>query len=236
MIQVLTRSAHPELYQRMVTSARKTAFGNVMFVSTPDDGLPKIVESYNLMAAVSTADILVFCHDDIIFLSEGWDERVKEAFRLGFEVVGAVGTQKYTGGMIFDSGKEYSVGQVVGNLDGKRIKKLFQHRAEIEPAQAVDGMFMAVTREHFIKSGGFDSQFDGLFYYDVDFCLRSNCAVVDILLAHEKPPHIWGKYPEAMKPIEFYRDAFNKKHGFKEDPPIGDQRCDSVAYEEEVAA
>lgn len=236
MIQLITRVAHPELYQRMMDSAKRTAKGVVHFISMPDDGQPKLAETYNLLAGVSSADVLVFCHDDIIFLSDGWDVKIREAINLGFNVVGAVGTQKYTGGMLFDSGRDYSVGQVVGWVDGKRVKKVMVNRSEIETAQAVDGMLMAVDRFHFVKEGGFDAQFDGLFYYDVDLCLRSKCAVVDILVAHEKPPHIWGKYPEGMKPIEFYRDAFNQKHGFKCDPEIGDQRCDTVAYAEEVLA
>ena len=233
MIQILTRVRHPELYLKMQNSARETASDLVTFSAAHDDGSPAIAESYNLLGVTSMADILLFVHDDIQFLSKGWDTKIREALDLGFNVVGVCGSQKYEGGMIFDSGKQYSVGKVVSVVDGKRVVRLMEHRSEIEPCAAVDGMFMATTREHFLKTG-FDLDFNGLFYYDLDFCLRSKCAVVDILVAHEKPEHLRGVYPPGMKPMSDYADAFNKKHGFKSDPPIGNQRCDTMEYADYV--
>ncbi len=232
-IELITRIKHPELYLRMAGSAKTTSLTPLTFTTMLDDGSPKIAETYNLLAAVSNADVFVFVHDDVIFLSDAWDQKVKDAISMGFNVMGAVGTQKYEGGLIFDSGKKYSAGKMVGTYGDKRLVKLMDNRSEIEPVQVVDGMFMAVERNHFLRNP-FDYQFDGLFYYDVDFCLRSNCAVIDILLAHEKPEHLKGVYPANMKPREAYSEAFNKKHGFKSEPPIGDQRCDAMAYEDYV--
>ncbi len=227
-IDILSRIRYPQLYNRMRASAKAMAYGPVNFRTMLDDGGPKLAESYNLLAAVSDADVLVFAHDDIIFESRGWDRAVLDALDLGFNLVGAVGTKKYSGGLIFDSGRAHAAGKVIYRENGERVVKLMTNRSEIEPVEAVDGMFLAVDRKHFLAIGGFDTKFDGLFYYDTDLCLRSNCAVVDILLAHEKPANLRGVYPEGMKPIEAYRDQFNAKHGFKSDPPIGDQRCDSM--------
>jgi len=235
MIQLVTRVRFPELYRKMQESARATAKGPIMFTASFDDGSPKIADSYNLLGVCSMADILLFVHDDVVFLSKGWDDKVRDAIALGFDVVGVCGSQKYDGGMIFDSGRQYSAGKVVSWVDGKRVIRLMENRAEIEPVKVVDGLFMATTREHFVRTG-FDMQFDGLFYYDVDFCLASNCCVADILVAHEKPEHLRGSYPDGMLPMSHYTPAFNAKHGFKADPPIGDQRCDSVIYDAEVAA
>ncbi len=231
MIQVITRTRYAELYDRMSRSARDTANGPVSFVKMVDEkGDMRVAESYNLLGATSTGDILLFCHDDVIFLSEGWDEKISEAIELGFNVVGAVGSKEYNGGMVFDAGSIHSAGKVVGNHNGKRIVKLMEHRSEIEPVKVIDGMFMAIDREHFLKTG-FDSTFDGLWFYDLDFCLRSKCAVVDILVAHEKPANLYGVYPEGMRPMSDYEGAFNKKHGF-EKQFIGNQRCDSMLLED----
>ena len=234
MIELISRIKYPELYRRMQESAKATASGPTKFSTMLDDGQPRLAQSYNLLGAISDADILLFVHDDVIFLSDGWDERIKDAFRLGFNVVGAVGSQRYGGGMIFDSGKRYSAGKVVGRVDGKRVVKLMEHRSDVEPVMVVDGMFMAVDRRHFVKVNGFDDQFDGLFYYDVDLCLRSRCCVVDVLIAHEKPDHLRGVYPPDMRPMEAYTFAFNKKHGFGHDLQIGDQRCDTMEYADYV--
>lgn len=231
MIEIITRIQYPQLYTRMVNSAKETAVGDIRFSSAFNDGMPKLAESYNFLGALAKGDILLFVHDDVIFLSPGWDKKIVQAMEIGFNVVGVVGSQKYEGGMIFDSGSSYSCGKVCNIQDGKRVVKLMQHRSDLEPVAVVDGMFMAVEASHFAKTG-FDWQFDGLFYYDMDFCLRSNCAVADILVSHEKPDELRGKYPEGMKPMGHYAPIFNKKHGFKGEPAIGDQRCDSIPYED----
>ncbi len=202
-----------------------------MFSVIEDDGQPKLAESYNLLAATSIADIFLFVHDDVVFLSNGWDEKIKDAMDLGFNVVGAVGSKEYSGGMVFDAGYKHSAGKVVGIVDGQRKVKLMAHRTEIEPVKVIDGMFMAVDAAHFSRIGGFDWNFDGLFFYDLDLCLRSNCAVVDILVAHEKPEHLRGVYPADLRPMSDYETAFNAKHRFGL-ASIGDQRCESVAYED----
>ena len=160
-----------------------------------------------------------------------FNDAIEDALSLGFNVAGVVGSQKYDGGLIFDAGRKYSAGKLVYLQDGKRNVKLMANRSEVEPVKVVDGLLMAVDRKHFQKAG-FDWQFDGLFYYDVDLCLRSNCCVVDILVSHEKPADLWGKYPDDMKPQEYYAPAFNKKHGFKGEPPIGDQSCQQIPYED----
>lgn len=230
MIQILTRIRHPELYRKMQASARATAKGPIMFTATMDDGQPKLAESYNILGATSMADILLFVHDDVVFLSEGWDDKVRDAIALGFNVVGVCGSKEYNGGMIFDAGTSASAGKVAGIVDGKRVVKLMAHRSEIEPVKVVDGLFMAVSRDHFCRTG-FDESFDGLFFYDVDFCLASNCAVIDILVSHEKPDHLRGVYPADLKPMSDYEPLFNSKHGFGV-APIGDQKCESMLLED----
>ena len=234
MISLITRIRYPELYRKMQESARATARGPIMFSASHDDGRPAVAATYNFLGATSVADILLFVHDDVVFLSKGWDDKIRDAIGLGFNVVGVVGSKEYDGGMIFDAGRQYSAGKIVGLKDGKRIVRVFHHKAEIEPVKVVDGLFMAVDLEHFVKTG-FDADFDGLFFYDTDFCLRSNCVVADILVSHEKPDHLRGAYPPNMRPITDYAPAFNAKHGFKADPPIGDQRCDSIPLDDYLA-
>ena len=230
MIQIITRIRFPELYRKMQETARATAKGPLMFTAAHDDGDPKLAESYNLLGSCSMADILLFVHDDISFLSDGWDEKIEEAIGLGFNLVGVVGSKEYKGGMVFDSGREHSAGRLVCNIGDKRMVKIMENISEVEPVKVVDGMFMAMTRDHFLRSGGFDARFDGLFYYDMDMCLRSNCAVVNILVAHEKPSHLRGDYPKDIRTITDYEGLFNSKHGFPYNPPIGDQSCGSMSY------
>lgn len=234
MIEIITRVRYPELYRKMQASATEMATGPIAFSASFDDGSPRLADSYNLLGAVAVGDVLLFAHDDVVFLSKGWDEKIKDAIAIGFNCVGVTGSKKYAGGMVFDAGREHSAGRICGLRDGKRIVRVMAHRSEIEPVMVLDGCFMAVEAGHF-RATGFDAQFDGLFFYDLDFCLRAKCAVADILISHEKPAHLWGKYPDGMRQLADYEPAFNAKHGFASAPPIGDQRCDSLALEEYVA-
>src|ERR1035437_8018669 len=218
----------------MTKSAQATVgsskLGFLMVQDIGDEG-PKISETYNRMAALSKADILLFIHDDVVFLSECWDDKIIEAMEIGFNVVGVTGTKKYLGGTIFHSGREYATGKYAGYVDGKHVVRIMEHKDAIEPVRAVDGLFMAVSAEHF-KHNRFDEQLNGLFFYDIDYCLRSNCAVADILVSHEKPPELKGKYPKDMKPSEYYEPYFLKKHGLSPGYPEGDQSCHSVLLSE----
>lgn len=234
MIQVITKSRYPELYSRMLWSAKETASGPIAFSNYVDEvGNMEIAGIYNVLGSFAKADILIFVHDDIIFLSKGWDDKIKKAMALGFNVVGVIGSKEYRGGMIFDSGREHSAGKVVGQTDGKRLVRLMEHRTEIEPVSVLDGMFLAVNKDHFLKTG-FDNRLDGLWFWDLDLCLRSNCAVVDILVAHEKPDNMKGGYPADLRPMSDYEGYFYEKHGIKKNPKIGDQRCDAVEYSDYV--
>ena len=210
-IDIVTRVRYKDLHQRMMDSALSTFMVDAPgFKYEYDDGQPRIAKTYNRLGKSSKADILVFAHDDIEFLSPGWDSVIIEALSDGVDVVGVVGMEKYNGGKFMGSFPEGAVGKWVTLIDGKKNVKSLNPKSG--PVRVVDGMLMAMTREHFIKIL-FDEQFDGLFFYDLDFCLRSRCAVVDILVGHNKPEQYYGKYPSDMNPIGDYWDRFHDKHG-----------------------
>lgn len=226
-IDILCRVRYPQLYARMCKSARATTSGGLGFIFEDDDGSPKLAESYNRMGARSKADILLFVHDDVIFIDQDWDKKLVEGFDLGFDVLGVSGSKNYEGGTVFQSGREHAAGKYSAIVDGKRVVRLMFNDDSIEPVKVLDGMFLATTREHF-RDNRFDEKLGGLFFYDLDYCLRSRRATVDILVSHEKPNDLRGKYPDDMKPQEFYEPYFLEKHSLFANYPTGDQRVDTV--------
>ena len=216
---------YPELHERMAASAKKTAsVASLGFITQADDGLPHLAAAYNRMAAQSDAEIVLFVHDDVHFMEPGWDGKLIEALLSGFDVAGVVGSREYSGGRIFDSGNRHGAGKFVCQEDGIQHVKLLGPCKSVEPVAVIDGMFMAVKKSHW-QVCRFDEQFDELFFYDLDYCLRSRCCVVDTLIAHEKPKEHFGKYPEHMKPIEHYWAAFHDKHSLSHSAPIENQVC-----------
>lgn len=225
-IDLICRYRSEDLLRRLTGSAFKNAIGEFGVISEFDkEGLPKIAESYNRMASKSNADILCFVHDDVEFLSEDWDSTVSDLFE-EFEpdVLGVVGVTKYDGGRTFDAGNPHMAGVVCVDQKGTAFVKCLSPKFRYKKAATVDGLIMFVSRKYW-ESNKFDESFDGLFFYDIDLCLRGNVGITcSILVKHSKPKELYGKYPEAMKPIETYWDAFHAKHGLTS-PVLGDQAC-----------
>lgn len=217
MIDLITRVRTPVLYDRMLASAKRTAYGPVYADFELDqEHLPKLAGTYNRLAEKSEADILCFVHDDIEFLSDGWNDGIEELFdEYDADIIGVVGTSKYEGGRIFDAGNAYGMGHFCCEVKGvpyvKAMSKSFRYRT----AKVIDGMIM-FCRKSFWEKERFDETFDELFFYDTDFCLRGKVGVTcNIFVKHSKPKDLYGKYPDDLKPIGFYEPHFNAKHGFK---------------------
>lgn len=232
MIEIMTLVKYQDLYDRMIESAVKTAVTPIRYSWAKDTGLPNLAATYNRLGEKSEADILVFCHDDIEFIEDGWDARLIEAL-CDYDVAGVCGTVDYRGGRLFDAGNDKCIGKLGGIVDGKEAVRSFGKVDGVAPAMAVDGCFMAVRVSHFAKCK-FDETFDELFFYDIDYCLRSKCCVVDILVSHNKPDKYRGIYPSEMKPIGHYWDRFHQKHELKPQPP-GDQTIKAFHLKEYVS-
>lgn len=226
-IDLITRYRTKEMLDRMLLSATSTASGKFGLLAEPDsEGLPKCADTYNRLISQSKADIVCLLHDDIEFLSKGWDREARELFvEYKPDILGVVGTTRYLGGKIFSSGRPNTVGAYCCDQDGKAYVKVFSKKYRYLKVAAVDGMIMFVDRKYWEKNP-FDEAFDELFFYDIDFCLRAKHVAItsSILVKHSKPKSLYGKYPEKMKPITAYSGKFNEKHGLAP-ISIGDQTC-----------
>lgn len=142
----------------------------------------------NLAAQMTTADIIVFANDDMLMLSQGWDEVIRGA--LERPDVGAIGARLlYPDGTIQHGG-------VMFNWRGAAIHEGLRepgantgptHRwALTRSVSAVDGAFLATRRERFIALGGFDAVSLPICFSDIDYALRLRAVGLRILWS----PHI----------------------------------------------
>jgi len=238
VISLITRVQYPDLYERMVKSAFGKSCGlDIEFISAPNpEGQPKIAPTYNRLAERAKGEYLIFLHDDIEFVEDGWDSRIVEFFAANpYDIGGVIGVDKYDGGLLTNAGHPHCFGKFVNRAGDEMKVNIYGRHYPGKQIVAADGMFLAVRADHFEREK-FDEALDGLFFYDIDYCLRGKTGLLDVLVAHYKPKDRYGVYPPDMKTIEEYEPYFYAKWGISKAPEAGDTRslCATISdYQEQ---
>jgi len=123
----------------------------------------------------SKNDILIFCHDDIVFNTNNWGKKIISHFNNSdFGILGVAGTTDLS-----DSGRWWDdntkmLGQVRHTQDGKYWDSIYcsNFGEKIIPSVVVDGLFFAVKKDR-LKSD-FDRNFKGFHFYEIDFCFNNH--------------------------------------------------------------
>ena len=126
-----------------------------------DRGLPEI---YNKRIMDSTADILVFVHDDVWITDNFFQLRVIEGLEK-YDVVGVAGSGSLTPRQLlwWDADRSNLSGCVAHGAQPLGRVDWF---GPFGPCEFLDGVLLAVRRE---RTTMFDPQFD-FHFYDLDFC------------------------------------------------------------------
>ena len=128
----------------------------------------------NLAARSADTPLLVFANDDMLMLTDGWDDRLRGL--LERDEVGAVGAR-----LLYGDDTVQHAGILLGWKGGTIHDGLYAEAATPGPARrlqatrstgAVTGAFLAVRRDHFLRLGGFDEVNLPVAYSDIDLCLR----------------------------------------------------------------
>lgn len=171
-----------------------------------------IFSAYNAGVARSSGDILVFCHEDIFFHTQGWGEVLERLVSdartgmvgvFGFQTVGDLddfrvwGTDGFgcliQGMRLRQSGEYLSYPWSWGDCDSA------PHAEEVV---FLDGLFLAASRTLFDEIR-FDEKLGGFHAYDFDICMqaveagRRNMATNEILIEHYSPGNFDRRFAEA---------------------------------------
>ena len=126
--------------------------------------------------AATRGELVVFCHDDIAFLSSSLGPALSRALACA-DVVGVVGTTRLAGPAFAWAGKAFTRGFVAEpSRAGHGVDLVVYNPAPGITAGivALDGLFIAARRET-VSALGFDERtFDGFHLYDMDFCWRAH--------------------------------------------------------------
>ena len=141
----------------------------------------------NRAVEVVDSPLLVFANDDMVMLSERWDERLRGL--LDRPEIGAVGAR-----LLYQDNTLQHAGVLFGWRGGVTHDGLYESSLEPGPASrwhvsravgAVTGAFLATRRDVFLAHQGFDELNLAVAYSDVDYALKLRASGLKILWTPE---------------------------------------------------
>jgi len=155
---------------------------NVQILEYTNYNQYSLTEVYNKGLNESINDVVVFCHNDIIFEKEYWGKRITEHFIKSpdYGILGVAGTSYYpSSGRWWDIQGEM-IGQVFHQHQGKKWLSEYNKPfgSKIIDSVIVDGVFFAVKKSN-LKTN-FDESFKGFHFYDTSFCMGNHLLNVKI--------------------------------------------------------
>ncbi len=145
---------------------------NIVFI-TNNDGI-SLTNIYSNIINELDSEIVIFIHDDIEFLKNGWASEVVKLFdeNKDYGIIGIAGSAE------FDSEAAWwrynrKYGQVLHRKDDKSWLTMFSPLLEkdLQEVVVVDGLFIAVNKTRITTN--FDTNIQGFNFYDIDFCLSN---------------------------------------------------------------
>ena len=150
-------------------------FKDVKVIEKINNGEKSLSKTYNEILEESDTNIVILCHDDIIFEKPYWGKRVFEHFQKhqDYGILGVAGTRFLpSSGRWWDIQGEM-VGQVYHQHEGKKWMSEYNKPfgSKIIETVLVDGLFLSINKEK-IKTN-FDETIEGFHFYDVAFCFSN---------------------------------------------------------------
>jgi len=155
---------------------------DVQVIEKVNPGIKSLSVVYNEIINEATNDIIILCHDDIIFEKSYWGKRVLDHFKKNPEygILGVAGTMYYPKSGRWWEIQGEMVGQVYHQHNGKKwlseYSKSFGDR--IVDTIIVDGLFICVNKKNIKKQ--FDETVKGFHFYDTTFCMDNFLSEVKI--------------------------------------------------------
>jgi hypothetical protein len=147
---------------------------HVYFIHNPEGvSLSKIYADMTVSKDIAE-DIIVFIHDDIEFLRNGWGAEILRQFNTHEEygIIGVAGSAQFDeNGAWWNYEKKF--GQVLHRSEGKSWLTVFSPllTKDLQDVVVIDGLFMAVHRRRLAEN--FSRELEGFDFYDIYFCLAN---------------------------------------------------------------
>lgn len=218
MISVIVCSRNDPSWNRHSNNVAQTIGSSHEYVRIDNRaGQYGICAAYNKGVDTSKGDILVFVHEDVLFLMKDWGKLLESKFAAD-PSIGIVGI---AGGQVLHqdrpgwcvAGRPFIHGKVIHEVNGRLLLSAYSWIETDVEVVAVDGLFFAVRRSLFDRIRFDEETFDGFHFYDLDICmqaLKTHKIIVteDILVKHLSGgsfDRVWEKY--AYRFTEKHRES-----------------------------
>ena len=188
---------------------------DILFITNPDGvGLSKIYNT--VLKDDGTNEIILFIHDDIEFLKDGWGNEIISLFEKykQYGIIGVAGSAEFDeNGAWWNYKRRY--GQVMHKHDGKSWLTQFSPllKEDLKEVCVIDGLFIAVNKKRISKM--FDEKFN-FHFYDIAFCLANYFdkktkigVTTNIRISHNSIGELneeWYKNRDII--VDMYQDKF----------------------------
>jgi hypothetical protein len=147
-----------------------------------NNGEYSLTELYNKGLDESENNIVIFCHDDIIFDTKNWGKKLLKVIEKNPEygIVGIAGSRELPSSGKWWENPLHMYGQVFHQKDNNRWLSKYSPKKPLflDNVVIVDGLFFVVKKDQ-IKER-FDESVKGFHFYDVDFSFRNYIAGVKV--------------------------------------------------------
>ena len=217
MVSVIysTRKDKPEFIKQI---EKTSGVHKIEIIQIINDGEMSLTEAYNKGLEESNNDIVVFCHDDIIFDTKNWGRKLTSIFKKNPEygIIGIAGTTDLVDGRWWTL-KESMNGIVSHQHEGKKWTNYYSKDQgnKVTDMVVLDGLFLAVNKNKIKHT--FDEDFHGFHFYDISFCFPNYLDGVKVGLTTQiRVTHL--SIGETNKQWEGHKVRFEEK--YKDKLPI----------------
>jgi hypothetical protein len=173
-----TREHKPDFQKQIKENIGVKDFEIIEFINNGDKSLTQI---YNEGLNKSKNNIVIFCHDDIIFDTNNWGRKLLKHFDRNPEygILGIAGTTDLIDGRWWTI-KDSMTGIVNHKHDNKKWTNKYseEQNEKIKDVIVVDGLFFVVQKDKLKHN--FDEDFKGFHFYDISFCFPNYLSGVKI--------------------------------------------------------
>ena len=190
MISIIISSYQPEYFAALEKNIAETVGVSYEIIKVDNLGLMGICKAYNTGARKAKFENLLFIHEDILFHTQNWGEKL------------ITHLENPDTGIIGVAGSDYVPTAPCGwFINGRSFLHLIQNNKSRSQPQhinytsqnkhsvyALDGVFLAMQKSKF-NNFSFEEEIGGFHAYDIDLSLRfakkyKNYVIGDILIEH----------------------------------------------------
>ena len=158
---------------------------NVQVIQKINEGDKSLSEVYNEIIGESVNDIVVLCHDDILFDTRNWGKQLLKNFEKNdYGIIGLAGSVYLSETGSWWEKRMTMRGIVNHQKDGKKWESKFSS-TENKPTEVllIDGLFISFDKTKIVN--GFDEEIKGFHFYDLAFSFSNHLSGVKIGVTYD---------------------------------------------------